>query len=412
MKRYDIGFSEARDISMRNIKCMEAETLSITRAVERVTSEDAIANVDSPSIDASIKDGYAVVSSDVRDASPDSPVRLEVIGSLGAGDKTVQQVTPGKTIRVLSGAPIPKGADAVLAEEFAEAGDGYIHVTADAEKGRNILLRGADVKNGEVLAGASQILTPSIISLFVAGGISNVNVIRSPKVGLLATGSEVLLPGSALREGMLYASNLALQNAWLSSFGMETEILVAEDTMEDVTNSVKSLMDRSDILLTSGGAWKGDRDLILKALTDLGADILFHRVRMGPGKAAGMSMLDSKPVFCLPGGPASNEMAFIMIALPAVLKMAGFDRSPYLHLTGKLEKEIRGQSDWTQFVQCLVIQDDSEIIIRPMKLKSRLASMASAQAIVQIPEGVERITAGSYVPFVCLDKGLFSMPLS
>ncbi len=410
MKNRDIGFKQACDISLRNIKRMESESVSITRAVDRVTAEDVCASSDCPSTDSSMKDGYAVVSSDVKYASPDSPAKLDVIGAVGAGDRNVLQVTKGKAVRILSGAPVPKGAEAVLAEEFTESGNGSIQAVANAEKGRNILFKGEDVKNGETLINAGQTLTPSIISLLVAGGISNIRVFKRPKVGLLATGSEVLLPGIPLREGFLFAGNLALQNAWLSSFGIETEILTVKDSIEEVTNSIKLLIDSCDILITSGGAWKSDRDLILKAFANLGADILFHRVRMGPGKAAGMSILSGKPVFCLPGGPPSNETAFIFIALPAVLKIAGYDRTPYLYLTGKLEREICGQLDWTQFAQCCVIQNDLDIILRPIKLKSRLASMAGAQAIVQIPEGVDKIAAGDVATFLCLDREVFSRP--
>ncbi len=412
MKKYDIGFNQAVDLAMRNINLLETETISIINAVNRISAEDVCSIVDSPSINASIKDGYAVISRDILNAAPDSPVKLKIIGSIAAGDQADQVVTPGKTIRILSGAPIPTGADAVLAEEFTEAEESDIFAKADAENGRNILPQGSDVKKGEILAKTGQKLAPAMISLLVAGGISQVSVFRKPVVGLLATGSEVLLPGKSLQKGKLFASNIALQNAWFTFLGMKTNIQVAGDTFEDISNRVKDLLAISDVLVTSGGAWKGDRDLIIKVLSDLGAEILFHRVRMGPGKAVGMAQLHGKTVFCLPGGPTSNEMAFIMIAFPAILKMAGFNRSPYLHLTGKLDKEIKGQSDWTQFIQCMIIQNGPEVMLSPMKMKSRLASMSKTQAIVLIPEGVEKIPSGSVIPYVCMDQSVFSMPFS
>ena len=140
--------------------------------------------------------------------------------------------------------------------------------------------------------------------------------------------------------------------------------------------------------------------------------MLFHRVRMGPGKAVAMGILDNKPIFCLPGGPASNESAFMMIVFPAILKIAGFTHCPYLSLTGKLEKEITGQSDWTQIVQCQIVQKYPDIILRPQKLKSRLMAMSKTDAIVKIPEGVEKIEAGEIVPFICYNRDLFSSPIS
>ena len=161
------------------------------------------------------------------------------------------------------------------------------------------------------------------------------------------------------------------------------------------------MMEQSDILITSGGAWKGDRDLVVKVLEGLGCNMLFHRVRMGPGKAVGMGILNGKTVFCLPGGPTSNEMAFLMIALPSVMTSSGYGHYPYIRMYGRLTKDIEGQNDWTQFKQCVIEWDGREICLHPVKLKSRLASMAKIHAIVKIPEGEERIPAGANVRFTC-----------
>ena len=328
MTEYDIGFNEAAGLSMQKVNVLGSETVSIMTASGRIAAEDIYAGVDSPSVDASLKDGYAVISSDLSEAAPDAPVRLDVTGRIAAGDEAQKRVMSGKTIRVLTGAPVPAGADAVLAEEFAKTGQDYIHAGKGAEKGRNILPQGSDVRKGEMLIKAGHQLTPPVISLLVAGGVSRACVFRRPAVGLLATGSEVLLPGSPMESGKLFASNAALQNAWLSSFGMETDIKQAGDRHGEISHKVNELSLTSDVLITSGGTWKGDRDLIIKVLTGLGADIVFHRVRMGPGKAVGLAVFRGKPVFCLPGGPTSNEIAFLMIALPAILKMAGGDRFP------------------------------------------------------------------------------------
>lgn len=411
MKKYDIGFKEALKLAIENIKPFSDEKIKLTDSVGRISSGEIASLVDSPSIDASIKDGYAVIAQDIATASAASPVKLNVIGSVGAGDNSSLEVTPGKAVRVMSGAPIPRGAESVLSEEFTDREDDHILAKANSHKGRNILYKGVDVKKGEILAGEGQRLTPGIISLLAAGGIFEVSVYRKPRVGLLATGSEVLLPGSALEKGKLYASNIALQNAWLTSIGLETEISISEDDYKSVEMKAAGLLKQSNILLTSGGAWKSDRDLIAEVMSDMGAEIIFHRVRMGPGKAVGMAIFNDKPVFFLPGGPTSNEMAFIMIALPAIMKMAGLRSSPYMFMKGKLAEEIRGQTDWTQLVECTIEFKNSDIILHPVKMKSRLASMARSQAIVMIPEGIEHITAGNDVHFICLDFDAFTVRL-
>lgn len=405
---YDIGFDRAFDVAMSCVIPMASEMVSPALAVGRACAETLYAAVDSPSLDASVKDGYAVVSTDLADASRDNPITLQIIDYVGAGSHSSAVVSPGKTIQILSGAPIPAGADAVLAEEFAEIGNGAIRAVADAQPGRNILRKGADVAVGEKLVEAGRELTPAIIGRLVGGGISETPVHKRPRVGLLGTGDEVLLPGSAPQPGKLFASNLALQQAWFSSRGIHAEPRVAGDSMESLTSAIKEMLPQSDVIITSGGAWKGDRDLIVAVLQSLGWELKFHRVRMGPGKAVGMGLLEGKPIFCLPGGPPSNEMAFLMIAFPAIHRMAGHCVSPFLNFTASLESDVVGQLDWTQFVHCRIIKKEGNLFLRPLEMKRRLASMSEAQAIFRIPEGVNRIPAAAPVSCVCLDPGALS----
>ena len=286
------------------------EWVDIGKSLKRVTARSVKAEVDSPSVDSSIKDGYAVISSDVAHASPSRPIELKISGVAGAGTQSKRVILHGTAIRILSGAMIPEGADAVLADEFAEEDSGLVRAFADAHRGRNILYRGTDVSLGETLAESGSELTPGLIGLLVAGGVSKVPVFSRPRIALLATGDEVLLPGKPIKRGKLYASNVALQNAWLSLKGINCSIDICGDSFDKLVKVVESTIDRVDVLITSGGAWTGDRDLIVKVLAKLGWNPLFHRVRMGPGKAVGMGLLHGKPVFCLPGGPAIKRNGF------------------------------------------------------------------------------------------------------
>ncbi len=368
-------------------------------ALGRVAAAEIRASVDSPSVDVSVKDGYAVLSSDVASADRDRPVELKIAGSVGAGHAPNVAVVSGSTVRILSGAAIPPGADAVLAEEFTEADTDVVRAFADAHPGRNILARGIDVSADEILVRPGEILTPSLIGLLVAGGVMEAPVFPLPKVGLLATGDEVLLPGRPLEEGKLYASNLALQEAWLRSRGIECITGISGDSSRELTESIGTMLNGVDALITSGGAWKGDRDLVVKVLDQLGWEFIFHRVRMGPGKAVGMGLLHGKPVFCLPGGPPSNEMAFLMIALPAILRLAGHMNPPFPERLGRLTTEVSGQIDWTQFIHCTVAVSNHECLLSPQNMKRRLSAMSRTQAIVKIPEGVERLDAHALIPF-------------
>ena len=399
---HDIGFAQASELARTGITPLGLETVAASELVGRVCGRDVIASIDYPSADSSLKDGYAVFSRDVAHAEASSPVELKIVGMLGAGDPCTLKVSQGTAVRVLSGAAIPSGSDAVLAEEFAEEESGRLRALACAEPGRNILAKGSEIAESETLIRAGQLLTPSRVSLVVAGGLDRASVFRRPKVGLLATGNEVLLPGSPSETGKLFASNLALQDAWLRSWAIDTIVQGAGDSFEDLTAVVESMLSTCDVLLTSGGAWKGDRDLIVKVLEGLGWEQIFHRVRMGPGKAVAMGFLRGKPIFCLPGGPPSNEAAFLLIAFPAVLRMAGYSGSPYPLFSGILEEDLSGQIDWTQVIHCRAERQQLTIHLIPLNSRQRLRSMARADGLVLVPEGVEHIPAGTTVRYLCL----------
>lgn len=395
-----IGFNEAVALALGNVSPLPAESSETLAATGRVAATEIRACVDSPSSDVSMKDGYAVISADVASAVPSRPIELKLVGVVEAGATTPVFIVPGTAARILSGAVIPRGANAVLAEEFTEVEQGTVRAFADAQPGRNILRTGTDVAAGEVLVQPGEELSPANIGRLTAGGISEAKVFRRPRVGLLATGDEVLLPGRPLKEGKLYASNIALQEAWLRSRGIECTIGICRDSFDELSASIASMIESLDALITSGGAWKGDRDLVVKVLDRLGWESMFHRVRMGPGKAVGMGLLRGKPVICLPGGPPSNEMAFLMIAFPAVLRMAGHTRPAFVELYGRLLEEVTGQADWTQFVHCTLSRHETELHLTPLNIKRRLCAMSRTQAIVKIPEGVERLNAWSIVPFI------------
>lgn len=402
-EKNDIGYERALAAVLDNVTVMATEIIPLSRCVGRMGARAVTARIDSPSADVSLKDGYAVVSEDIERASENEPVRLRLIGTASAGDGDRATLTPGCAIRILSGAQIPVGATAVLAEEFADAERDYVTARADAEPGRNILRRGTDVARDEAVIRPGDVITPGKVSLLAAGGITEVPVHRRPRTTLLGVGDEVLLPGQTPREGTLYASNLTLQHARLSLFGIESRTAIAPDDADTLAQAISDLLPDTDILITSGGAWKGDRDLVVKVLDRLGWELIFHRVRVGPGKAVGMGLLHGRTVFCLPGGPPSNEVAFLMLALPAIHRTSGMRGCGHVRVYARLIETVRGQSDWTQFIHCRMERGDGEWTLIPLPMQRRLQSMARADAMVKIPEGTECIEAGTTVECVVLD---------
>jgi len=385
------SYAHALQLTLASISALDSEIVPLLQAVGRVTASALCAKVDSPSVDVSLKDGYAVRSADIARATAASPVRLRLIGSIAAGDRFEGESAPGTAIRILSGAGIPKGAEAVLSEEFADDDGFRVTATKDAEPGRNILRQGSDVRAGQMLIAAGVRLRPAQVGLLAAAGYDHVPVIRLPRVAVIATGDEVIAPGEKLSEGKLYASNLVTLAAWGALYGMPITVSVVRDDAELITNRLLESVSVNDAIITSGGAWTGERDLVPALLDRLGWHKIYHRVKMGPGKAIGFGLWRKKPVFCLPGGPPSNQMAFVQLALPGLLKLAGHSQPGLAEVTAKLAQSVEGQKDWTQFIEGRFLRTEDGILFHPYRMVSRLQSMADAEGILVIPEGTAAI---------------------
>jgi len=394
---YDIGFKEALSITLGALPRMSPVTLPVDEVCDRVVAEDLFATVDCPSATSSLKDGYAVVSRDIEGASEARPVRLRVAGTTTAGDANSRSISSGHAIKVLTGARLPKGADAVVAVEFTHEEDTHVLCYRDAPAGCNVLFRGTDVASGERVAAEGEILTPGLTGLLAAGGVHGVRVIPMPRVGVVATGDEVVAPGRALKSGQVYASNLVTLHSWLGHFRMEVKTAVVKDHPDRIREALSAMLQSVDVLFTSGGAWKSERDLTVGILDEMGWKLMFHRVRIGPGKAVALGMIDKKPVFCLPGGPPSNEMAFLQIALPGIFQMGGRPPSPFPLKRARLTETVGGDSHWTQFFQATLEKRDREWWAAPQQLKSRLQSQARAEALIMVPEGVSTLEAGKRI---------------
>ncbi|MHC4236698.1 MAG: molybdopterin molybdotransferase MoeA [Planctomycetota bacterium] len=395
--KYDIGLEEALSRTLERLIPLPLIDIEISEAAGLVVAENCVATVNCPSASASMKDGYAVVSQDLENASQDCPVILKVTGSVFAGSQTEKTVVSGTAVKIMTGAKIPQGADAVIPSELTKARDDEILCYRDASIGRNILRKGYDVKKGDCVALPGEILMPAKTGLMSAGGISSVRVHPLPHVGIIAIGDEIVKPGEYLKEGQLYSSNIVTLTSWLKLFHINAQISTAPDQSEKIHSTIESMLESVDVLITSGGAWKSERDLTVKAFQEMGGEIVFHHVRMGPGKAAAVILLKGKAVFCLPGGPPSNEMAFLQIVLPLLFHLAGKSPAPFKYKTATLTETIKGDEDWTQFLQARLVVNNCQLFVEPLKIKSRLQSQANANALIKIPEGVERLEKGELI---------------
>jgi len=289
MKKF-ISFDKALDLTLANVLVTGTEHLSLNKLTGRILAESVLSTLDNPSLNISLKDGYAVVSDDLENASDTNRVSLELIGNTTAGNRSGQKITKGQAIRITTGAAIPKGATAVLSEEFSDQQGDNIVCFNTAEPGRNILLKGTDIKKEEVVAQNGDLLTPAAIGLLASAGREEASVYKLPTVAVIATGDEVVAPGNPLAEGKLYASNMVTICSWLSIYGFPFYVEVVNDRKKEIHAAIVKHLPNVDAFITSGGVRGSETDLMPEVLDNLKWRFVYHGIRMGPGKGTGFGL--------------------------------------------------------------------------------------------------------------------------
>jgi molybdopterin molybdotransferase len=395
-----IGLEDALARVREAVQPLGREEVPLALAGGRILAEDVRARVSSPTVDVSLKDGYALMSGDTAGAAPDSPVLLKLVGEAFAGSFLETPLTPGTAAKILTGGPVPGEADAVVAEEGTQMSPpGRLRLTEAVPRGADILPAGSDIRAGSRVAEAGDCLLPGRAGMLAAAGIESVPVYRIPAVAVLGTGDEVVAPGKTLRPGQLYASNLVTLAAWLQRFDFPSVTRLVPDDRTRTRERILALLEEADLLLTSGGLWGSERDHIVSILDEIGWRKIFHRVRLGPGKGIAFGLWREKPVFCLPGGPPSNEMAFLQLALPGLLLLSGDRRPPFATMPAALTCDFQGRDRaWSQFEHATLGRDrEGGLTVTPHKPKSRLSGMAMTTCLLPVREGVVTLKKGDRV---------------
>ncbi len=396
-----IGYREAFELIDSNIEPLGAEEIPLESATHRIIAQDVVALVNYPPVDVALKDGFAIKAADVAQASEHKPASLSVIGSAFAGSDFEGEVKSNCAVKVCSGAPIPIGAEAVIPVEFCEEKQkGRVFIRIDAGVSRNILRAAEEVKAGDIIVKKGTSLLPGIMGLAAAAGIDRLTVCRRPRVAIIGVGDEVVAPGRNLRPGQIYASNLVTLRAWLNTFGIACIASVSKDNEDSIRFELKKHFPEVDVILTSGGAWGSEHDLVIRTLDALEWRMKFHHVRMGPGKGIAFGIWKNKPVFCLPGGPASNEMAFLQLALPGILRMSGNYGHPLQSISAKLAEDLKSRHKaWTEFRDAVLVRNSNgAYTVGVCRKRSRLQAIAGANSLICIPEGTESLHAGEIIP--------------
>lgn len=380
------------------------ERVALSEAIDRTLAADLTARYDLPPFDNSAMDGFAVSDSDVLPASQETPVVLRVSQQIRAGDLSNIAVKPGNAVMIMTGAPLPQGATAVVMKEATSMnGSGTVTVYHSASAGENIRRQGEDIRRGAPLLKAGVRLRPYEIALLAAQGFSTVPVVRKPMVGVLATGDELVPVKKKLSRGKIYNSNGPAVCAALRHWKMDVvDFGIAKDNRRGLKKKIARALKKTDVLLVSGGVSVGDFDYTKSTLEALGVREVFWKVAIKPGKPLFFGVMKDKYVFGLPGNPISALVCLEEFVRSALERLQGFEaRHPSYHLSGKALNDYPLPSGRRQFLfaQARSKGHGFELhIIRPQG--SAMMGMAvSANVLALAPEGARKINAGDDIAF-------------
>lgn len=409
-----LSVEDARDRILDVFTMLDSREAEVLDSLGQVLAKDVTAPRDIPPLANSAMDGYAVAARSVTGASYESPVVLRVIGTVAAGDLPRERVTPGMAVRIMTGAPVPDGADAVVPfEETDEAERGadlsHIGIRVEVLPGSDVRPAGQDVKRGETVLTAGTTLRPPDAGVISSLGYQSVEVIRRPTVSILSTGDELLEPGDAPADGKIYDSNsYGITAAVLQSGGIPRRLGIARDNIESVTAKIREGL-TSDLLVTSAGVSKGDYDMVKEVLATHGT-IDFWSVRMRPAKPLAFGLLDADdgrrvPHLGLPGNPVSALVAFEQFGRPAIRKMMGKPLTARPTVRAVLDEPIYNTDGRRVYARAVVTKRNGVYHARLTGHQSSnlLTSMARANALAICPEDVEKRDAGEIVDVQMLD---------
>lgn len=400
-----ISVDEALNRILSHIQPLGLEKVSILDALGRVIGEDIDAKRNIPPLDNSGMDGYALRSEDVQGASQESPVRLEVIEDLPAGFISNKTIERGKAIRIMTGAPIPKGADTVIPVEETERGDGFVLILKAIGPGENIRKSGEDVKKGERVISHGAILRPAEVGMLASLGRSFVSVYQKPLVAILCTGDELVDVDGELNEVRIISSNSYTLSAQVKSCGaIPIQLGIAKDCKEEIAEKLRQGL-RADVLISSAGVSVGDYDFVKDVMKDVGMEMLFWKVAMRPGQPLAFGKIGNKPVFGLPGNPVSSMVSFEQFVRPSLLKMMGHKNLFRPVVEAVIKEELKKAVGRRYFIRGSVSIERGQYVVTTTGEQGSgiLKSMVRANGLIIIPEDLERVRAGEKVKVQLLE---------
>ncbi len=395
---------EAREVLKRSFlpKPAGVEQVPLSEAHGRVLAEDVVAPIDVPPFNRSTVDGYAVRAENTFGAGEDRAVVLEFCGHIAIGEPPSVMVKNHLAAEIVTGAPLPWGADAVVMLEYAVREDKTIFIHRPVSKGENVMRAGSDIRKGEAILKRGQRIYSREMGVLAALGITQAAVYKRPKVAVISTGAEIVDPQEVLSPGKIYDINASTLSAAVRECGGEPVNLgIIPDDMDQLKSALKKALDLADTVVTSGGVSVGPRDIIPQVLNTLGKPgVIVSGIAVKPGKPTTIAMVDGKPVFSLPGHPTSALLMFYQLVRPQIYHMTGTREKTSPMVKAFAEKKMfsaRGRRTFTMVK--LVCDKSGRLMASPVALglSGAITTLAKADGFVEVGEEQQFIDAGDEV---------------
>jgi molybdenum cofactor synthesis domain-containing protein len=403
-----LRIEDALNLILERTPILTEEEVLLAEGIGRALRRDAVSDLDLPPFDRARMDGYALRASETKGATVDHPARLRAVGEAAAGFSFAGEVKPGEAVRIMTGAPVPSGADAVQKIEVINVlDDGFIEVTEEVKNEQFITPRGTEARAGDVMVKAGELITPAVAAVLASFGYARVTVSRRPRLALLSTGTELVevdrKPGpSQIRTSTTYSLAGYAQAAG-------AEVISAGIVLDDFTatrEAIAKALESSDVVMLSGGVSMGDYDLVKPALKYLGADVIVEKVAMHPGNPTVFAKIGEKLIFGLPGNPVSVAVSFHLFARPALLKMLGLNEIHLPRARVFAARSVKGAPPRRSHQPGKLVIRDGRVEAEPLKWSgsSDLVAFMNAAILIVVPEDRSMIEAGELVEVILLSS--------
>ena len=400
-----IAFEEARKKILRRTKVLPTLKKQILDSLDYVLAEDIRSGINIPPFDNSAMDGFAVRFADAREARRRHPVSLKIIDDIAAGKTSRKQVRRGEAIRIMTGAPLPRGADSVVMVENTVVDGDRVKVYVAVTKEENVRLAGEDIRKRERALRKGTLIRPQEMGILASLGKKEIRVIRRPKVAIISTGDELVSIDQPLAPGKIRDSNrYALNGQILKAGGEVVDLGIVPDDETKLIKTIKKAADQADVVLTTGGVSVGDYDLVKEILAKLG-QIHFWRVNMKPGKPLLFGSIEDKLLFGLPGNPVSSMVVFDQFVRPCLLKMAGRKRLLRKRETAIIQEKMKKKFGRREFVRGKLSLEKGKYVayLTGPQGSGILKSMSLADGLIILPEEKDGVKRGDEVSFESFD---------